>query len=52
MGTVAEWVRLSALYQFEWMVLTLNPGEGIYAFELGMADKVEAMLLASTHCNK
>ena len=35
-GTVAEWVRASALLHSEWMVPSLNPGEGrIYFFLVG-----------------
>ena len=40
-GTVAEWVRASALSHSEWMVLSSNPGEGrnfSLLFELGMVN--------------
>ena len=44
-GTIAEWVRASALCYSEWMVSSLNPGEGINYFSSRVGDGV----LSVTH---
>ena len=53
-GTVAEWVRASALSHSEWMVPISNPGEGMNkkCFQVGSSNKVEAILSAPTRGNK